>query len=90
MASADQLKALLKSHLEGDDDRFFSVTMQVAAHEAKPGHGKLAEELRTLIDEAKRFAERFTKTASRSRGHRLTIKTARCSQPENLARALSS
>ncbi len=53
MASADQLKALLKSHLEGDDDRFFSVAMQVAAHEAKLGHGKLAEELRTLIDEAK-------------------------------------
>lgn len=53
MASADQLKALLKSHLEGDDDRFFSVAIQVAAHEAKLGHGKLAEELRTMIDEAK-------------------------------------
>ena len=53
MASADQLKALLRSHLEGDDDRFFSVAMQMAAHEAKLGHGKLAEELRALIDEAK-------------------------------------
>jgi hypothetical protein len=31
MASADQLKALLKSHLEGDDDRFFSVAMHLAA-----------------------------------------------------------
>ena len=54
MASADQLKALLKSHLEGDDQRFFSVAMQLAAHEAKAGHGKLAEEMRALIDEAKR------------------------------------
>jgi SpoVK/Ycf46/Vps4 family AAA+-type ATPase len=54
MASADQLKALLKSHIEGDDQRFFSVAMQVAAHEAKQGHGKLAEELRALIDEAKK------------------------------------
>ena len=53
MASADQLKALLKSHLEGDDQHFFSVAMQVAAHEAKLGHGKLAEELRALIDKAK-------------------------------------
>ena len=53
MASADQLKALLKSHLEGADERFFSVAMQVAAHEAKLGHGKLAEELRALVDEAK-------------------------------------
>lgn len=42
MASAEHLKALLKSHMEGDDDRFFSVAMQVAAHEARLGHGKLA------------------------------------------------
>jgi SpoVK/Ycf46/Vps4 family AAA+-type ATPase len=54
MASSDQLKALLKSHMEGDDQRFFSVAMQLAAHEAKLGHGKLAEELRALIDESKR------------------------------------
>ena len=53
MASAEHLKALLKSHLDGDDDRFFSVAMQVAAHEAKRGHGKLAEELRAMIDNAK-------------------------------------
>ena len=53
MASAEQIKALLKSHLEGDDDRFFSIAMQVAAHEARVGHGKLAEELRAIIDKAK-------------------------------------
>ncbi|MGL4861062.1 MAG: AAA family ATPase [Enterobacteriaceae bacterium] len=53
MASADQLKALLQSHLEGDDNRFYSVAMQVAAHEARRGHGKLAEELRALVDQAK-------------------------------------
>ena len=53
MASGEQLKALLKSHAEGDDDRFFSVAMQVAAHEARLGHGRLAEELRTLIERAK-------------------------------------
>ena len=53
MASAEQLKALLRSHLEGDDDRFISVAMQVAAHEAKLGHGKLATDLRDIIDQAK-------------------------------------
>ncbi|MYA17938.1 MAG: ATP-binding protein [Gammaproteobacteria bacterium] len=53
MASAEQLKALLRSHLEGDNDRFISVAMQVAAHEAKVGHGKLATELRDIIDKAK-------------------------------------
>jgi SpoVK/Ycf46/Vps4 family AAA+-type ATPase len=53
MASANQLKALLKSHLEGDEKRFCSIAMQLAAHEAKIGHGKLAEEIRDLVDHAK-------------------------------------
>lgn len=53
MASASQIKALLESHLNGDDERFYSVAMQVAAHEAKRGHGKLAEELRALVDQTK-------------------------------------
>ncbi len=53
MASGEQLKALLKSHVDGDDDRFFSVAMQVAAHEARLGHGRLAQDLRALIDAAK-------------------------------------
>lgn len=64
MASADQLRALLQSHLEGDDSRFYSVAMQVAAHEAKLGHGKLAEELRALVDQAK--ARRVATTESKA------------------------
>ena len=69
MASAAQIKALLQSHMEGDGDRFFSVAMQVAAHEAKLGHGKLAVELRSIIDEAKkrRNAASFV-SISRPRG----------------------
>lgn len=53
MASSEHLKALIKSHISRDDGHFYSVAMQVAAHEAKLGHGKLAEELRGLIDAAK-------------------------------------
>lgn len=53
MATADQLKALLRSHIDGDDRHFYSVAMQMAAHEARQGHGRLAEELRELIDAAK-------------------------------------
>ena len=48
-----QLKALFRSYAEGDERHFYSVAMQMAAHEAKHGHGKLAEELRELIDAAK-------------------------------------
>lgn len=53
MPTSDQLKALIKAHGAGDDAQFTSVAMQIAANEAKAGHGKLAEELRKLIDEAK-------------------------------------
>ena len=53
MAGSEQIKALIKSHVSRDDGHFFAVAMQVAAHEAKPGHGKLAEELRDMIDAAK-------------------------------------
>lgn len=50
MAKADQIKALIRSHAEGDDTRFYSVAMQVAAEAARSGHGALAQELRTLVD----------------------------------------
>ncbi len=53
MPNADQIKALLASHAEGDEAQFFSVAMQIAAAEARLGHGKLAQELRKLIDKAK-------------------------------------
>lgn len=53
MASADQIKALVQSHLARDDAQFLSIAMQVAAYEARRGHVKLAEELRSMVDAAK-------------------------------------
>lgn len=54
MASSEHIKALLKSHLEQDDDRFLSIALQVAAHEARSGHGKLAQELRDIVEKARK------------------------------------
>jgi AAA+ superfamily predicted ATPase len=53
MTTARHIVALLQSHVAGDEERFFSVATQLAAHEARQGHGKLAQELRDLIDAAK-------------------------------------
>ena len=53
MATAEQLKALLKSYAEEDDERFIAISMQVASHAARKGQGKFAQELRALIDQAK-------------------------------------
>lgn len=53
MATAEQIKALLTSYADGDDSRFFAVSMQLAAHAARKGQGKLAESIRALVDRAK-------------------------------------
>ncbi len=50
MANADQLKALIKSHLNNDGERFVTVALQVAAAEAKRGHSALARDIRKIID----------------------------------------
>jgi len=53
MAKAEQIKALVRCHAEGEDARFYAVAMQVAAQAARSGHGNLAQELRDLVDKAK-------------------------------------
>lgn len=50
MATAEQLKALFKSHIAGDSDRFRSVGLQIAAHEATKGNDRLAKELRDMVE----------------------------------------
>lgn len=54
MAAADQIKSLIKSFGEGDEDRFFSSAMQIAATEARQGHTTFAQELKSLIEKAKK------------------------------------
>jgi len=46
MASAQQLIGLVKSHAEGDVERFFDLAMQLSAAEEQKGHSRLAEQLR--------------------------------------------
>jgi len=53
MAASKHLIALLKSHIARDDDQFLSIAMQVAAHEARKGHGQVAQQLRELVDQAR-------------------------------------
>ena len=52
-ASADHIKAMVKSHTSGDDSAFYAVTLQVAANAARQGHHRLANELKDLVDRAR-------------------------------------
>ncbi len=53
MAKAEQIKALINSHLQRDDEKFVSIALQLAASEARKGHTSLANEIRSLIDDKK-------------------------------------
>ncbi|WP_283434991.1 AAA family ATPase [Neorhodopirellula lusitana] len=50
MATATQIKALIDSYGSGDDARFRSVAMQIAASAAKKGQQRLADQLREMLE----------------------------------------
>jgi SpoVK/Ycf46/Vps4 family AAA+-type ATPase len=54
MAASDQIKSLIKSYGEGDENRFFTTAMQIAASEARQGHAIFAQELKQLIEKARK------------------------------------
>ncbi|MCP4553097.1 MAG: ATP-binding protein [Bacteroidetes bacterium] len=54
MAAAEQIKSLIKSFGDGDESRFFATAMQIAASEARKGHTTFAQELKNLIERAKK------------------------------------
>ena len=53
MATATQLKMLVKSHFEENNEKFNTIALQIAAHEAKLGHTNLANDIRKIIDASK-------------------------------------
>jgi len=50
MATGDQIKSLIKAHFDRDDDKFKTVTLQIAAYEAKLGHTLLAREIKVVLE----------------------------------------
>ena len=56
MATAEQLKSLISSYADKNSERFYTIALQVAAHEASQGHGAIATEIRNIIDRSKQLA----------------------------------
>jgi SpoVK/Ycf46/Vps4 family AAA+-type ATPase len=54
MATAEQIKSLIRSHFSDQTERFYAIALQVAAHEAMQGHTALAHDIRDLIDMEKK------------------------------------
>ncbi len=53
MATGEQLKALVRSFADQNEEQFYKVALQLAAHEARLGHDRLARELKEMIDQAR-------------------------------------
>lgn len=66
MITGEHFKALVRTHAEGDDERFYAIALQAAAQEARKGHTKFAQDLRDLVDEA-RARGKATPTGHRTR-----------------------
>lgn len=56
MATVEQIKQLIRSHYERNDERFKTAALQIAASEAKAGHTTQARELKDLIEKIGRSA----------------------------------
>ena len=67
MPTTEQFKALIRSHLELDDERFLAVALQAAAHAARQGHGNAAEEIKKIVDDARARPGRAPTAADRRR-----------------------
>ncbi len=53
MATAQHVKSLIQSHFQSEHERFKTLALQLAAHEAKRGHAMYAEEIRKIIDQSR-------------------------------------
>lgn len=63
MATAEQIKALLRSHADRNDQRFYATALQVAAQEARQGHNKLASDIKEMVEKSQRNASLGLATA---------------------------
>lgn len=61
MAKAEYIVSLIKSHYNNEVDRFTTLALQIAAHEAKLGHSIVANEIKTLVDKSKENKQKTKK-----------------------------
>ena len=58
MATIEQVKALLRMHYDENDEKFMTIALQIAAHEARNGHSSSANEIKNIIQNSKRASNK--------------------------------
>ncbi|MBN9302518.1 AAA family ATPase, partial [Dysgonomonas mossii] len=75
MATANQIKTLIKSHFEENNEKFNTVALQIAAHEAKLGHSNLANDIKQIIDNGKKTSPKLKPLNSELQGLVLEVES---------------
>lgn len=65
MATADQIKLLIRAHMEQDDNRFKTAALRIAASEAKQGHTSLARDITSLVNDSTKSQARIINLANK-------------------------
>lgn len=60
MATAEQIKALIRSHFSDESEHFNTVALQIAASEARQGHTLLANDIRLMLTNEKQKKKQAT------------------------------
>jgi len=50
MATADQLKSLIRAYSDQDNERFKTTALQISAYEARLGHAQLARDIKAILE----------------------------------------
>ncbi len=66
MATAEQIKSLVKAYAESNDEKFKTTVLQIAAHEAKLGHDNFARELKKQMDKVSTKRANVTQLTSQN------------------------
>lgn len=53
MATAEQIRSLIRAHISQNSEQFYSVALQIAAYQAQIGHVALATDIRDTVEKAK-------------------------------------
>jgi SpoVK/Ycf46/Vps4 family AAA+-type ATPase len=68
MTKAEYILSLIKAHYNDEPERFTTIALQIAAHEAKLGHSNVASEIKEIVDNSKSTRFKVKKIAPELQG----------------------
>jgi AAA+ superfamily predicted ATPase len=77
MATADQIKSLIRAHFDQDNERFKTTALQISAYEARLGHTQLARDIKTLVEKPSTAKARIVQFNSQNQALLMSVPDSR-------------